>query len=205
MIFSTYDQESIGAISSELADQIVATAAKARNMRLNTARALQQRPEIATEVVRLVGVVKKSRAGVNGLGSLGFEWSSLNPINLVTSAATFIAEKATEVVTGISADQIKATEKQTAWEQKAIPAAVAQGTMTPEQGARLTALSQQAATDVKAASSATNVLVDTAKIAAKTANSALGDPLGTIRKYGTYAAIGGGALLALILCMKVRG
>lgn len=211
MNFNTYDMESIGAISSPLADQIVATAARARDMRIAASKALQQRPEIATEVVRLVGVIKKSKDSGAVIGNLGEgEW--WNPLTLVStvasglkSAGTFIAEKATEVVTGISADQIKATEKQTAWEQKAIPAAVAQGTMTVEQGAQLTQLSQQAAADAKAASSATNVLVNTAKIAANTANNALGDPLGTIRKYGTYAAIGGGALLALILYMKVRG
>ncbi len=194
-ILSTYDQESLAG------DTIQSVVTKLRrDARALKSRALYAKKRqgvkgaIAKQAVKLVGSkqIPAMQSGKSEMSGLGL-W---NPFS-------YIADKATELVTGISPEQVAASEKQAAWAAQAIAEREKAGTITTTEANTLRAQTAEAVADSRQAASVVNTLKTTASEAAKTANSALGDPLGALKRYGAYAAVAAGGVAALYVWKKL--
>lgn len=183
----------------DLESQVVSNAqiaAKAKRAAIAVKNSKEAKKKIIQNAIALTrSTTGKFKKGV----ALGW-WPYDDIKAAATSAYTAVADKATELVTGISKEQIEATEKVAEAQTAMIKDRVATGAMTAQKGAELTNITQQAKKDAQEAASVTNVLKDTATIATNKTLNALGLPsIEKTWKYIKYAIPVVGGLIGMFI------
>jgi len=184
---------------TELEAQVIANADIAKKAK-SKAKSASKDKEAKKKVIQNAIALTRSTSGKFKKGIEMGWWPADQIASAATSAYNAVADTATELVTGISKEQIQATEKVAAAQARMIQERVASGAMTAAKGAELTAITKEAEADAKAAASAANVLKDTAAIATNRTLTALGLPsMETTWKYIKYGIpIVGALVLALV-------
>lgn len=161
--------------TESLTSQIVENAAIAKAAKAKIVGAVKS-PGSKQKIIQNSIALTRATTGRFKKGvAMGF-WPVDQIASAATSAYTAVADKATELVTGISKEQLDATEKVAAAQAQMIRDRVASGAMTPQQGTSLTAITQTAAKDARDAATDSVVLKDTAVTATNSTLKALGLP-----------------------------